>query len=323
MLDRPPIDVSLVIPVFDEEENLPILHAEIAEHVGGLGRSWEVVYVDDRSRDRSFQVLQELRASDPHVRIVRFRRNFGQTPAMSAGFEHSRGRIVVTLDADLQNDPADIPRLLEELERGYDVVVGWRKNRKDGLMLRKIPSKAANRLIGRITGTTVHDTGCTLKAFRRELIENLPIYAEQHRFLPVLSLASGARISEVVVNHRPRIHGVSKYGIGRAVRVALDLLTMKMLSSFAKSPLQYFTLLGAPFVILPLVYGTVALLRDDSVSFDNSWGRSVTVTFALMTMAGVYFVLLGLLAELVVKLSRRSDRPLATVAARMHSGENP
>ena len=321
MPDRPPIDVSLVIPVFDEEENLPKLHAEIAEHVGGLGRSWEVVYVDDRSRDRSFEVLRELRAGDPHVRIVRFRRNFGQTAAMSAGFEHSRGRIVVTLDADLQNDPADIPKLLEELERGFDVVVGWRKNRKDGLVLRKIPSKAANRLIGHITGTTVHDTGCTLKAFRRELIENLPIYAEQHRFLPVLSLASGARISEVVVNHRPRIHGVSKYGIGRAVRVALDLLTMKMLSSFAKSPLQYFTLLGAPFVLLPLIYGTVALVRDGSVSFDNSWGRSVTVTFALMTMAGVYFVLLGLLAELVVKLSRRSDRPLATVAVRAHVGD--
>lgn len=318
-----PIHVSLVVPVFDEEENLPKLHAEIQEHVGGLGVPWEVVYVDDRSRDRSFEVLKQLYDDDPHVRIVRFRRNFGQTPAMSAGFEHSRGSVVVTLDADLQNDPADIPALLAELEKGFDIVVGWRKNRKDGLMLRKVPSKMANRLIAKITGSTVHDTGCTLKAFRRELIENLPIYAEQHRFLPVLSLASGARISEIVVNHRPRIHGVSKYGIGRAVRVALDLLTMKMLSSFAKSPLPYFTLLGAPFVVLPLFYATFALWRDGDLSFGNSWGQSVLVTFGFMATAGVYFLLLGLLAELVVKVFRRSDRPLSSRPARQPAAVQP
>ena len=306
------VEISLVVPVFDEEENLPELHAEIVEHVGSLGVPWEVVYVDDRSADRSFEVLMGLRAMDEHVRVVRFRRNFGQTPAMSAGFEHSRGKIVVTLDADLQNDPADIPALVAKLHEGYDIVVGWRKNRQDGLMLRKVPSKIANRMIARITGATVHDTGCTLKVFRRELIENLPIYAEQHRFLPVLSLASGARITELVVNHRPRIHGVSKYGIGRAMRVALDILTMKMLSSFAKSPLSYFALLSMPFVIVPPLYLLAAFLNAESVSFSTGWGQAALLTFGLMTMAGVYFILLGLLAELVVKLFRRSDRPLSS-----------
>lgn len=309
---RPMVDISLVIPVFDEEENLPVLHAEIVEHVGGMGCSWEVIYVDDRSRDHSFQVLLDLREKDEHVRIVRFRRNFGQTPAMSAGFEHSRGRVVVTLDADLQNDPKDIPALVAKLDEGFDIVVGWRKNRQDGLMLRKVPSKIANRMIARISGATVHDTGCTLKAFRRELIDNLAIYGEQHRFLPVLSLASGARIAELVVNHRPRIHGVSKYGIGRAARVALDLLTMKMLSSFAKSPLPYFTMLSLPFVAIPILYFAVGFLGADSISFTTRWAQTVIVTLGLTSMAGVYFLLLGLLAELVVKLNMRSDRPMTS-----------
>ncbi|MDG1491550.1 MAG: glycosyltransferase family 2 protein [Planctomycetota bacterium] len=308
----PAVELSLVVPVFDEEENLPQLHAEIARHVAPMGRRWEVVYVDDRSEDGSFGVLMDLRASDEHVRVVRFRRNFGQTPAMSAGFEHSRGDVVVTLDADLQNDPADIPALVAKLDEGFDIVVGWRKNRQDGLMLRKVPSRIANRLIARLTGATVHDTGCTLKAFRRELVQNLPIYAEQHRFLPVLALASGARISEIVVNHRPRIHGVSKYGIGRAVRVALDLLTMKMLSSFAKSPLTYFTLLSAPFVVTPPLYFLVALLSSDAPRFSSGWGQAALFTLGLMVSAGVYFVLLGLLAELVVKVFGRSDRPLSS-----------
>ncbi len=310
-MPRAEIDLSLVVPVFDEEENLPVLHAEIVQHVGGLGLDWEVVYVDDRSRDQSFEVLMQLRAHDPHGRIVRFRRNFGQTPAMAAGFEVSRGKVVVTLDADLQNDPADIPRLVAELGKGFDVVVGWRKDRQDGLWLRKVPSRIANRLIARITGADVHDTGCTLKAFRRELIENLPIYADQHRFLPVLALASGARIAEVPVNHRPRIHGVSKYGLGRAFRVVLDLLTMKMLSTFSRSPLTYFALLASPFVLLPVVYLLISAWGFGDVEFrSSSWGRAALLTFMLVSMAGVYFLMLGLLAELVVKVSGRPLDPL-------------
>ena len=303
-------ELSVVVPVYDEEESLPELHAEIARHVGGMGRPWEVVYVDDRSEDRSYEVLLGLRAEDPHVRIVRFRRNFGQTPAMSAGFEHSRGAVVVTMDADLQNDPADVPALVAELERGNDIVVGWRKDRQDGFLLRRLPSILANRLIANVTGAAVHDTGCTLKAFRRELVENLPIYAEQHRFLPMLAMASGARIGEVVVNHRPRIYGTSKYGISRAVRVLLDLLAVKMIASFSRSPLSYFAFLAAPFAMASLGFVGAVLADSRAVSFQNNWGQAALLTFILLSLACVYFLMLGLLAELVVKVSGLHGRGL-------------
>ena len=305
-------ELSVVVPVYDEEESLPQLHAEIARHVGGMGRSWEVVYVDDRSDDGSYEVMLGLRTQDPHVRVVRFRRNFGQTAAMSAGFEHSRGAVVVTMDADLQNDPADVPRLVAELELGHDIVVGWRKDRQDGFLLRRLPSVLANRLIARVTGAAVHDTGCTLKAFRRELIVNLPIYAEQHRFLPMLAMASGARISEMVVNHRPRIHGTSKYGITRAVRVLLDLLAVKMIASFSRSPLTYFALLAAPFAMATLGFVINVLWHSGEVTFQNNWGQAALLIFMLLVMAGAFFLLLGLLAELVVKVSNlHRDRGLA------------
>lgn len=308
----PPLpEISVVVPVYDEEESLPELHAEIVRHVGGMGRSWEVVYVDDRSQDRSYPVLLGFLEQGDPVRIVRFRRNFGQTPAMAAGFEHSRGRIVITMDADLQNDPADVPRLIAELENGADVVVGWRKDRQDGFLLRRLPSICANRLIAHVTGANVHDTGCTLKAFRRELVENLPIYAEQHRFLPMLAMASGARIREVVVNHRPRIYGTSKYGISRAVRVLLDLLAVKMISSFSRSPLTYFAFLAAPFAMASLGFmGTVAFHYGE-VSFNNNWGQAVLLTFILVSMACIYFLMLGLLAELIVKVSGLHGRQFA------------
>lgn len=301
--------ISVVVPVYDEAESLPRLHEEIRRHVGGMGRTWEVIYVDDRSEDRSYDVLLGFHRADPeHVRVVRFRRNFGQTAAMAAGFEHSRGSIVVTLDADLQNDPADIPALVAELERGFDIVVGWRKSRQDGFLLRRLPSILANRLIARVTGANVHDTGCTLKAFRRELVLNLPIYAEQHRFLPVLALGSGARIGEVVVHHRPRIYGESKYGISRAVRVALDLLSVKMLASFSQAPLHYFAILAAPFAMACLGFVLNALLHSGGVTFRNNWGQAALLTYMLLTMVGVYFLMLGLLAELAVKAFGRGRR---------------
>jgi glycosyltransferase involved in cell wall biosynthesis len=206
-------EISVVVPVYDEEDNLPILHQELATALSGSGRSWECVYVDDGSRDRSLAVLLRLRAQDPRrIRVVQFARNAGQTAALAAGFDHARGEIVITLDADLQNDPADIPALVAKLDEGYDIVAGWRKQRHDGFVLRKLPSRIANRLIAWTTGVGIHDTGCTLKAFRTDLVRNLPIYAEQHRFLPAMSAGSGARVAELVVNHRPRRFGHSKYG---------------------------------------------------------------------------------------------------------------
>ncbi|MBL8857417.1 MAG: glycosyltransferase family 2 protein [Planctomycetes bacterium] len=306
-----PIRISVVVPVFDEEQNLPILHSEIAASLNALGVEWEVLYVDDKSRDRSLSVMLKLWRADPHVRIVKFRARSGQTAAMAAGFDHARGEIVVTLDGDLQNDPADIPQLVAELERGYDIVAGWRKSRQDGFVLRKLPSRIANRLIAWVTGVRIHDTGCTLKAFRRDLVKNLPIYAEQHRFLPAMSAGGGARVSEIVVNHRPRRFGRSKYGIGRATRVLLDLLSIKMISSFSHRPLQYFALLTAPFMLGLFAYVVSLVVAREPLNFDTQWGRVAIVLFMLVFMLCAYFVMLGLLAELVVKASGL-HRPMRT-----------
>ncbi len=299
--------LSLVVPVFDEEGSLRLLHEEIRNHVGGMGIEWEVVYVDDHSTDGSLGILLSLREEDPHVRVVRFSRNYGQTAAMGAGFEVARGSVIVTIDADLQNDPADIPRIVAELHSGYDLVAGWRRSRKDGFLLRRLPSIAANKLISIVTGTKVHDTGCTLKAFRRELIEKMPIYAEQHRFLPVLSMASGARVSEMVVNHRPRRFGKSKYGIGRAQRVALDLLSVKMISSFSRRPLYYFAGLSIPFATLTVVVLVTSLFNYGNLAGTAGVPQALLI-FVLLAMACVYFLMLGLLAELAVKASDVHDR---------------
>jgi len=298
------VDVSVVVPIFDEEENLPILHAEISAAFAGSDLGWEVIYVDDSSFDRSLEVLVGLWRADPHVRIVQFRGRSGQTAAMAAGFDESRGRIVITMDGDLQNDPADIPLLLERMARGdADIVAGWRKKRHDGFLLRRLPSILANRLIGFVTKTTIHDTGCTLKAFRRELVKNLPIYAEQHRFLPAMSAGSGARVVEVEVNHRPRRFGHSKYGLGRATRVALDLMTIKLITSFSQAPLQYFATIALPFGVGTLgllAIGMRELVRPER---DRIMDSMILAMFLLSVLAGVYFFLLGLLAELIVKAS--------------------
>lgn len=308
-----PIEVSVVVPVFNEEESLSILHGEIVEHVGGLGVPWEVIYVDDRSTDTSLEVLLGLREACPQVRVVAFRHNAGQTAAMAAGFEHARGAVVVTLDADLQNDPADIPRLIQALGQGFDIAVGWRKDRQDGLWLRRLPSRMANRAIGWYTGTRVHDTGCTLKAFRSEVVRRMPIYADQHRFLPVLAASTGARLTELVVNHRARRFGESKYGIGRATRVLIDLLGLKLISSFSRKPLHYFGLLALPFAAAAMVFFIEGARHLAIAEHRGFWGESVLVT-AIPLMACVYFFLLGLLAELVIKASgvhrRRAFRPL-------------
>lgn len=296
-------EISVVVPVYDEEANLPLLQREIAAAMQALGRPFECVYVDDGSRDRSLSVLLALRRDDPRIRVVEFARNAGQTAALAAGFDHARGRIVVTLDADLQNDPADIPALVAKLEEGYDIVAGWRRKRHDGFVLRKLPSKLANRLIALVTGVSIHDTGCTLKAFRAELVRNLPIYAEQHRFLPAMSAGSGARVAEVVVNHRPRIHGRSKYGIGRATRVLLDLLSIRMVSGFSHRPLSYFALLAGPGAILFFALALAHEWTRVGGRLDEDGVRAALVLASVLAMVVVYFFMLGLLAELVVKAS--------------------
>jgi glycosyltransferase involved in cell wall biosynthesis len=267
-------DISVVVPVFNEEDSLPVLYSELRRTLEGLGKSFEIVWVDDHSTDASLRTMLAQRAEDSRVRVVQFRRNFGQTAALAAGFEQARGRIVITLDGDLQNDPSDIPALVAKIEEGYDVVAGWRRMRHDGFLLRRLPSRVANRLIAYVTDTPIHDTGCTLKAFRAHVVKKMSLYAEQHRFLPAMSRGSGARVAEIVVNHRARRFGRSKYGLERAVRVLLDLFVIKMISQFAHRPLHYFGLFSLPFAV-----------------------------FMLFFLNATYFLLLGLLAELAVTAS--------------------
>jgi glycosyltransferase involved in cell wall biosynthesis len=272
--------------------------------------------------------MLELRRADPRVKVIKFRKNFGQTAALAAGFEEAQGEVVVTLDGDLQNDPADIPRLVAKLGEGHDIVAGWRRHRRDTLILRRFPSFMANRLISFVTGVDIHDTGCTLKAFRRDVVKGMAIYAEQHRFLPVLGAGSGARIVELEVNHRPRRFGQSKYGIGRAARVFLDLLSIKLVTQFSQRPLQYFGLLSLVVLGLSLVLGlalfgtepsaaaAAAAAASGDVMTLSDWDLMVLTIEIILFMLFAYFVMLGLLGELAVKASgmhRRStlDRILS------------
>jgi glycosyltransferase involved in cell wall biosynthesis len=307
------IPLSLVVPVFDEEPNLWPLHAEIRAALDPQGRDWEALYVDDGSRDGSLRALRELQAADRRVRIVQLKRNSGQTAALAAGFEHARGRVVVTLDADLQNDPADIPRLVEELGRGFDVVTGWRQRRHDGFLLRRLPSLLANRLIARVTGVRIHDTGCTLKAFRREAVRGLVLYSDQHRFLPALVAGAGGRVGELVVNHRPRRFGRSKYGLSRAGRVLLDLLALQLTTTFSQRPLRYFALLALPFALGALVALASAGAHLASAALDEAAWRAAATVFALFAMVSVFLLLLGFLAELAVKAGGVHARPGAAL----------
>ncbi len=313
------IQLSIVVPVFNEVESLPFLYEQVAAAVAPMKISWELILVDDFSTDGSHEVMLDLRKRDPHLRIVRFSRNYGQTSGLAAGFDVSRGEVVVTMDGDLQNDPADIPSLMEKIAEGFDVVAGWRKSRQDGFVLRRLPSLCANRLIGFVTGVKIHDTGCTLKAFRRDVVKRLPIYAEQHRFLPVMSAGSGANVTEIVVNHRPRVFGESKYGIGRAWRVLLDLMAIKLIVQFSQRPLRYFGVLSLFFMVVGAVFASAGFIRVASPESEitehweiNSWTNIVVSISALIWMLMVFFALLGLLAELVVHASGMHKRSALT-----------
>ena len=237
------IELSIVVPVFNEEESLGVLYDEICKAVGEKSRC-EILFIDDGSTDKSFDILCNIQEKDSRVRVVRLRRNFGQTAALSAGFEYSRGEIIVPLDADGQNDPADIDRLVSKLDEGYDIVSGWRRKRHDKFITRKLPSQAANWLIAKITGVKLHDFGCTLKAYRSKSLKEIRLYGEMHRFIPALASWSGEKVGEMEVNHRPRTSGVTKYGLNRTFKVVLDLITIKFLASFSTKPIYIFGGLG-------------------------------------------------------------------------------
>jgi len=318
--DKKQPQISVVVPLLDEQDNLPPLYEQITRSLTGR-HEYELIFIDDGSTDRSFEILKGLQASDPRVRVIRFRRNFGQTAALSAGFARARGEVVVALDADLQNDPADIPMLVAKLDEGYDVVSGWRKVRHDAALKRKLPSRLANGLISYITGVRLHDYGCTLKAYRREILAETRLYGEMHRFIPALASWSGARVTECVVNHRPRTAGRAKYGLGRTLKVVLDLMTVKFLGSFSTKPIYAFGGLGLFTALLAFLFAWIVVYQKIEHKTDMS-GNPLLLLSAVLVITTVQFILMGLIAELLVRTYHESqNRPTYVIREVLESSD--
>ena len=321
MSDFPVPELSVVIPVFNEEHCLEPLYAEIEQALADFDH--EVIFVDDGSTDKSFSVLTDIQRNAPNVRLIRFRRNFGQTAAMSAGFKFSRGKIIIPMDADGQNDPADIPKLVEKLNEGYDIVSGWRKDRKDNAVTRTLPSRVANWIIGKITGVKLHDYGCTLKAYRSESLKPIRLYGDMHRFIPALARWGGEKVVEIVVNHRPRATGRTKYGLSRTFKVVLDLITVKFLASFSTKPIHIFGGLGVFCFLGFFLSGAVVLWMKIFENYSINRNPLLIISMMLMT-AAIQFVLMGLLAEIMVRTYHESqDRPTYIIDKVVEPGDQP
>ena len=304
-------ELSVVIPVFNESLSLETLHTEIQNALADF--DYEILYVDDGSTDNSFSVLTDIQKKFKNVRVIRFRRNFGQTAAMSAGFKYSLGKIIIPMDADGQNDPADIPKLVAKLNEGYDIVSGWRKERKDNAVTRTLPSRMANWMIGRITGIRLHDYGCTLKAYRAESLKQIRLYGEMHRFIPALARWGGEKVVEMVVNHRPRTTGQTKYGLSRTFKVILDLITIKFLASYSTKPIHIFGGLGVLCFLGSFISGMTVLGMKIVVNYSMNRNPLLIISMMLM-MAAIQFVLMGLLAEIMVRTYHESqDRPIYVI----------
>ncbi|MGB9178180.1 MAG: glycosyltransferase family 2 protein [Pyrinomonadaceae bacterium] len=299
-------ELSIFLPVLNEEPNLRPLHAKLDESLRLLGRTAEIIYVDDGSTDGSLEVLRELAEGDNRVRVIALRRNYGQTAAMAAGIDAARGQVLIPMDADLQNDPADIVRLLEKLDEGYDVVSGWRKDRKDKAITRKIPSMMANRLISWIGGVPLHDYGCSLKAYRRESLEDVRLYGEMHRFIPIYASWAGARVTEIPVEHHPRTMGKSKYGLSRTLKVVLDLMTIKFMASYQTKPIYVFGTCGILAFLVSLLAGLYAVFLK--VIHKADFVQTPLPILAIVMFAvGIQFLLMGLLAEMLVRTYHESQ----------------
>ena len=306
-------ELSIITPVYNEEENLPLLYDAIQQVLKPIGKTWELIFVDDGSRDKSLDVLETLVKKDPkHVRVVVFRRNFGQTAAITAGVDYALGDTIILIDADLQNDPADIPLLLAKLDEGYDLVSGWRKDRKDSRLTRTIPSNIANGLISKVTGVYLHDYGCTLKAYRRDALKGFRLYGEMHRFIPVFAHSVGARIAELPVRHHPRKFGVAKYGLERTVKVILDLFTVKFLLDYSHKPMRLFGVAGVVFMLmgmLDLLY--LFIRRFFGVPVSTS---PLLLVGVMLVILGFQSILMGLIAELLARTYHESQsKPTYTV----------
>lgn len=312
------MDVSIVIPVYNEEETIPFLHRALLDVMTPLTYRWEVIFIDDGSRDASVKALEQIVISDPsHFRMISLRRNFGQTAAIAAGIDYASGDVVVLMDADLQNDPQDIPLLVDKINEGYDVVSGWREKRQDAFLTRTLPSMMANKLISWVTGVHLHDYGCTLKAYRREVITGFKLYGEMHRFIPVYADAVGARLIEMPVRHHARKYGKAKYGLERTLKVVLDLITVKFLSSFANKPIYLFGGTGAVLMILSIIVLLFLFIRRVffAVSVLTSPLFSLSSMFLIL---GFQSILMGLIAELLVRTYHEAQhKPTYTIRTRL------
>jgi glycosyltransferase involved in cell wall biosynthesis len=322
---RPPAaespHVSVVVLVYNEIDSVEPLHRELMGVLDGIERSFEVLYIDDGSRDGSTERLAALAARDARVRVVSFRRNFGQTAAVQAGIDHSHGEVLVFLDGDMQNDPHDIPQLLRKIDEGYDVVSGWRRDRKDDAT-RVLPSRIANWLIARVTGVQLSDFGCTLKAYRREVVEEVRLYGEMHRFIPVFAATVGARITELPVNHRPRTYGSSKYSLSRTSRVALDLITVKLLGSYSTKPMYFFGFAAFGLWALAFVLAAIVIIQKLAPPHVFAHENPLLLLSVVVFIVGVQFILMGLLAELVIRTYHESQsKPTYVVREIFERGE--
>lgn len=312
------VNFSIVVPIYNEQDNIDELYAAITNALDGFDTNYEIIMVDDGSTDGSFGALQRIAAQEHRLKVIRFRRNFGQTAAMSAGFDAASGAIIIPMDGDLQNDPADIPRLINKLNDGYDVVSGWRKERKDTVITRKIPSMIANSLISTFTGVHLHDYGCTLKAYRREVLDGINLYGEMHRFVPALASQVGAKVAELPVNHYPRLHGTSKYGISRTLRVILDLMTVKFLLSYSTKPIQLFGKWGVYTLMAGFGSGVMTIYMKLFEHLSMNRNPLLILTGFLMFM-GVQFIVMGLLGELNARTYFESQgKPIYVVKDRIN-----
>ncbi|MBE9138204.1 glycosyltransferase family 2 protein [Nodosilinea sp. LEGE 07088] len=318
-----PIDISVVVPIYNEYDSLPALVEAVTAVLTPLGRPWELICIDDGSTDGSSDRLRELTQPYPQLRAVILRRNYGQTAAMAAGFDLARGPVVVTMDGDLQNDPVDIPHLIERLDEGYDLVSGWRKNRQDNTLTRLIPSKIANWLIGTVTGVELHDYGCSMKAYRAEVIHDLNLYGELHRFLPALAVIEGARITEMPVTHHRRRFGTSKYGLGRTLRVMMDMLTVYFMKKFLTRPMHIFGSLGLISMVAGVALG-IYLTLVKILAGQDIGDRPLLVLAVVLLLAGIQLFSFGLLAELLMRTYHESQqRPIYRVREVVSTGGEP
>ena len=300
-LGRQPKDISVVIPIFNEGENIETLYSRLKRVLDDTNKNYEIIFIDDGSTDGAFNLLKELHQKDTNVKVIKFRKNFGQTAAMSAGFDYARGEAIITIDGDLQNDPQDIPRLLEKIDEGFDIVSGWRVERKDAFLTRRLPSYFANKLISWVTGVKLHDYGCTLKAYKREVIKKVNLYGEMHRFIPAVASWMGIAEAEIKVKHYSRKHGKSKYGLSRTLNVILDLITVKFLLSFSTRPIQIFGLWGLLSLIFGGISGLVVLLMKIMMGVDMT-GNPLLYLAVLFLLVGIQFIMMGLLGEILVRV---------------------